>query len=157
MQCSIQNKPLSISITLLSNLSKAERNWNNFSHDSPYTHGKKESFTLNWLQDWVRHRVYTLIWSHVCLQRGSASLSPQDRDAKELSVTHQIRWTPLASSQEHRVNQSALVKQKSPARKSSRNKQSSGESWAWRLSKNIFKWRKANREVWGRQGKEFMN
>lgn len=88
--------------------------------------------------------------------RGSASLSSQGRDAKGLSLTHQIRWTLLASSQEHRKNQSAFFKQKSPARKNSRNKHSSGESWAWRLSRNIIKWvRNANRDVWGRQGKKF--
>lgn len=88
------------------------------------------------------------------LHRGSASLSPQDRDADELPLTHQIRWTLLASSQEHKMNQSAFFKQKSPAKRNSRNKQSSGESWAWRLSRNIIKWiRKANRELEGERGR----
>lgn len=88
------------------------------------------------------------------LHRGSASLSPQDRDADELPLTHQIRWTLLASSQEHKMNQSAFFKQKSPARRNSGNKQSSGESWAWRLSRNIIKWiRKANGELEGERGR----
>jgi len=63
MQCGIQKK-LSISLTLLSNLSKAERNWNNFSHYSPLRlclHGKKSMFS-HWISylAWIRHIVHTL-------------------------------------------------------------------------------------------------
>lgn len=89
------------------------------------------------------------------LCRTSASFSPQGRDAEELTLTHQIRWVLLVPSQEHGINQNTFFKQKSSVRRKSRGKQCSGENWAWRLSKNIINLiRKANRDVWGREGKE---
>lgn len=155
MQCGIQKK-LSISLTLLSNLSKAERNWNNFSHYSPlrlHLHGKKGMF-LHWISYpvWIGHIVHTLypIFTYMipCLSSAKplAPLSPQGRDAEELTLTHRIGWVLSVPSQEHRMKQSAFFKQKSSARKNGGNKQCSGENWAWRLSRNIIKLiRKAER------------
>lgn len=51
----------------------------------------------------------------------SASLSPQGRDAEELTLTDQTGWVLLVPSQEHRMNWSAFFKQKSSARKNGGN------------------------------------
>lgn len=132
MQYGIQIK-LSTTLTLLSALSKVERNWNHFSPLTPQ--GKKGIFSHSvCYPSWFSHIVHThflITGAHIYFIQNLWFIQSIEQRCRG---THQTEWLLPDASQGHRPNQNAFFKNSS-VRKNGRNKQRSRENWACRLSR----------------------